>query len=204
MMGRIENVLRLPLVPLADAHAAPCAPRSRGRPIARRMTIGPVVHPAAELERRVAARPRRRRPARRSRATRRRRRAAAHRARARRRARGRARRRRHVARGAVGEAGILLGFRVGRMVDMSPPAAARIRRSSSSTSTPSRRARSGWSRRCASCPAARRSAAAPTWRRAWCACRRCTSTSAPTSAPARWSTRTRSSARARRSASACT
>ena len=41
-------------------------------------------------------------------------------------------------------------------------------------------------------------------RRASCACRRCTSTSARTSTRARWSIRTRWSARARRSASACT
>jgi hypothetical protein len=39
---------------------------------------------------------------------------------------------------------------------------------------------------------------------AWCACRRCTSTSARWVGPGPWSTRTRWSARARRSASACT
>ena len=52
---------------------------------------------------------------------------------------------------------------------------------------------------CASCPAGRRSATARTSAAASSACRRCTSTSAPGWATARWSTRTRWWARARRS-----
>ena len=98
------------------------------------------------------------------------------------------------------KAGILLGFRLGRVQpaatggpfpfydkDTYPlrPASHRGRR-------PHRPRRLG------------RSATAATSRRASSACRRCTSTSARTSARARWWTRTRWSARAPRSAGGCT
>ena len=82
--------------------------------------------------------------------------------------------------------GILLGFRVGRVVDMSPrdwrcAGCSRVLRQAH---VPAASAHAG-ERRARRARRHRRSAAARTSRRASCACRRCTSTSARTSARAR-------------------
>ena len=169
MMGRIRNVLRLPLVPLdaeARARGARGARRRRERwPDGRRS-------PSASLSLADTRRHRARLPA--------------------------GGRRRWSAscstpleQGAVRAAerdadgtwhavawvkrGILLGFRAGTHGRHVDSGRRRRRASASSTSTPFRRATSHarWTAS-ASCRAVRRSAAAPTWRRASCACRRCT------------------------------
>ena len=97
--------------------------------------------------------------------------------------------------------GILLGFRFGDIVDMG---IGKGRWPFFDKDTMPLKSLDAGERRRIWCPADRRSATARISARASSACRRCTSTSAPTSATGRWSIRTRSSARARRSASAFT
>ncbi len=93
--------------------------------------------------------------------------------------------------------GILLGFRLGELADMSAGLSFVDK-----DTFPARQF--AVADRCAWSPAARRCAPEPTSPRPSSACRPCSSTLAPTSTKAPWSTRTRWSDHARKSANACT